>query len=262
MTAIHGRPLWYELACAPGRRAEAEAFYAGLFGWTVAPSGMEGFDYDLARCQGAMVAGIMDMPADVAGMPPLWLIYFGVADLDVAVAAATAQGAAIHRPPFEVANTGRIAILGDPQGAGFGLLEPGPMQDGTGGNAFDRTRAGHGNWNELMTADPAAALDFYGRLLGWQQSTEIPMGEMGTYQLFAHEGADIGGMQGLGNAPAPAWLPYFGFNGLSDAVARIADLGGAVLHGPQEVPGGAHIAIARDPQGAQFAIVGPLDHAG
>ena len=43
------------------------------------------------------------------------------------------------------------------------------------------------------------------------------------------------------------------------AMARISDAGGTVMHGPQEVPGGAFIAVARDPQGAHFAIVGPKE---
>lgn len=263
MTRLHGRPIWYELACTPSARASAEGFYAALFGWTFADSGMQGMAYDLATCEGDMVAGVMDMPDDVAGMPPFWMIYFGVGDADAAIVAATAAGAKVWRPVFEVPGTGRVAVLGDPQGAAFGILEPAPMEGGgEGGNAFDQTRAGHGNWHELMTSEPDAALTFYGTLLGWARSTEVPMGEMGVYRLFSHDGADIGGVQGLGNAPAPAWLPYFGFNGVTEAVARIAELGGEVLHGPQEVPGGAFIAIARDLQGAHFAIVGPEHHSG
>lgn len=259
MVTRHGRPYWYELSCAPGQRPAAEDFYARLFGWQIGDSGIEGFDYHLAASDGDMVAGLMDMPGDVSGMPAFWLIYFAVDDLDAAVAQAVAQGGNLHRAPFDVPGTGRIAILADAQGAGFGMMQPEPMTDDS-GMAFDQGKAGHGNWQELMTEDPAAALQFYGPLLGWQASTEVPMGDMGIYRLFAHAGADIGGMQGLGSAPMPNWLPYFGINGVADAVGRIAELGGDVLHGPQEVPGGAFIAIARDPQGAQFAVVGPKDH--
>ena len=38
---------------------------------------------------------------------------------------------------------------------------------------------------------------------------------------------------------------------------RISDNGGKVMHGPHEVPGGAFIVQAVDPQGAMFALVGP-----
>ena len=112
--------------------------------------------------------------------------------------------------------------------------------------------AGRGAWNE-------AGFAFYSGLFGWQKSKAVDMGEMGTYQLFSHDGTDIGGMMGLGNAPVPAWLPYFGTDGVTAAIGRIEKAGGTLIHGPAEVPGGAFIAIARDPQGAHFAIVGPKE---
>ena len=85
------------------------------------------------------------------------------------------------------------------------------------------------------------------------------MGPTGSYQLFSHDGADIGGMMGLGNSPVPAWLPYFGTNGIDAAIGRIKAAGGQVAHGPMEVPRGAFIAVAQDPQGAWFAVVGPKE---
>jgi predicted enzyme related to lactoylglutathione lyase len=61
-------------------------------------------------------------------------------------------------------------------------------------------------------------------------------------------------------APEPAWpiwLYYFGVERVEGAIARITAGGGTVLHGPSEVPGGALIVRARDPEGAAFALVGP-----
>ncbi|WCR10568.1 VOC family protein [Paracoccus stylophorae] len=257
MVRIHGRPVWYELASAPGRRDAAEDFYAALFGWKIEDAGMAGFDYRLASRDGNMVAGMMPMPDDAPDMPPFWMVYFGVDDADRATQAATGAGARVHRPPADIPGTGRFALLADPQGAAFGILDPLPMQDEGHGHAFDPEKSGHCHWQELMTGDPDAALRFYGELFGWEKSTAIPMGAMGTYQLFAHDGADIGGMQGQGDAPFPIWLPYFGHDGIEEAIAMIRELGGTVLHGPQEVPDGAFIAIAQDVQGAHFAVAGP-----
>lgn len=262
MSDAYGRPVWYELACTPSRRPDAEAFYADLFGWQIADSGMEGFEYDLASADGDMVAGIMDMPADRDGANPFWLIYFSVADADAATAAAVEAGASVQRPPADIPGTGRFAILEDPQGAAFGLLAPVPMDDGAGGQAFDQTKAAHGNWTELASKDPAAAIGFYTGLLGWTKSAAFDMGGAGDYQLFAHGGGDIGGIAPRSDSEAEAWLPYFGIAGVSAAIDRIGALGGNVIFGPQEVPGGAHIAIAEDPQGARFAVVGPLDTPG
>lgn len=262
MAKVHGKPCWYELATSKGSLGAAEAFYGEVLAWTFQDAGMEGFDYHLATSDGDLVAGLMVLPDDVGAMPPFWMIYFAVDDADKAAADIKAAGGRIHREPADIPGTGRFAVAGDPQGAGFGVLQPEPMpgRDGAGG-AFNQQKAGHGNWNELMTSDPDAGFGFYADLFGWEKSRSVDMGEMGTYQLFSHDGADIGGMMGLGNAPAPAWLPYFGVNGVQSAIGRIEAAGGKIAHGPMEVPGGAFIAVAQDPQGAWFAVVGPNDPA-
>lgn len=261
----HGNPCWYELATSKGNLKPAEEFYGKILGWKVGDSGMEGFDYHLAKSGDDMVAGLMVMPEDVADMPPFWMIYFAVDDADKFVADAKAAGASVHRAPDDIPGTGRIALLADPQGAGFGILQPdtSTMSDADiakadrGEGAFHLNKAGHGNWNELMSTDPEAGFAFYSQLLGWTRGDAIDMGKMGTYQLFSHNGFDIGGMMGLGDAPKPNWLPYFGVDGgVSDRIKAIKAADGKVHHGPVEVPGGAYIAVAQDPQGAWFAVTG------
>ena len=113
-----------------------------------------------------------------------------------------------------------------------------------------------------MTSDPEAGFRFYSGLFGWQKAQAVDMGAMGTYQVFSHDGTDIGGMMGLGNSPVPAWLPYFGANGVDAAIG--ADRGRPAASsrtGRWRCPGGAFIAVAQDPQGAWFAVVGPKDVA-
>ncbi|WP_306753215.1 VOC family protein [Paracoccus actinidiae] len=259
MARIHGHPVWFELATAQGQLSAAGEFYASVLGWRIVDSGMAGFTYHLARTDGGMVAGLMEMPDDVSGMPPAWTLYFGVGDADRAAADIRAAGGRIFREPADIPGTGRFAVAADPQGAAFGILAPLPMDDGRATQAFDQQKAGHANWTELMSSDPAAGLAFYAGIFGWTAGEAMDMGAMGTYQLFRHDGGDIGGMMGLGNAPRPCWLAYFGVNGVNDAVGRIRDAGGTVQNGPTPVPGGAHIAVATDPQGAWFAVVGPLE---
>lgn len=259
MTRVHGHPLWFELATARGSLGAAGDFYRRVIGWQIADSGMEGFAYHLATAEGDMVAGLMEMPDDVAGMPPGWTIYFGADDADRAVADLTAAGGRVFKGPDDIPGTGRFAVVADPQGVPFGILSPLPMAGDSGGTAFHPEKTGHGNWTELTTPDPQAGLTFYAGLFGWRPSTAMDMGAMGTYQLFSHDGADIGAMMGLGNAPQPRWLAYFGVNGIRAASDRIRHGGGSVQHGPAPVPGDAHIVIATDPQGAWFALVGPLE---
>ena len=225
---------------------------APLLGWSFIDSGMEGLPYTLATAGGDMVAGLMQPDSP---MPEFWLVYVAVDNCDAAAAKVQALGGGLHRAPEDIPGTGRFAIVTDPQGVAFGLLQP--LDDDS--RAFDQSKAGHGNWIELNTTEPVAGLAFYAEMFDWAASTAMPMGEMGSYQLFAHKGGDIGGMmrlQGAGEMP-PHWLPYFGVSSAAAARAAIETSGGSVFYGLAPVPDGAFIVIAADPKGAIFGVVGP-----
>ena len=145
MAKAHGQPCWYELATSQGGLGAAEKFYGEVLGWKAQDAGMEGFTYHLATSDGDMVAGLMELTPEMGGMPPFWMIYFGVDDADKAAADIRAAGGAVHKEPADIPGTGRFAVVGDPQGAGFGILQPEPMEGGGAGNAFDQKKAGHGN---------------------------------------------------------------------------------------------------------------------
>lgn len=252
-----GTPCWYELST--NELDAAGDFYTSVLGWSVADAGMDGFTYHLASAgDGGLVAGLMSNAGQPDARPPNWVVYFTCTDCDATAESIRAAGGGVLAEPADIPGTGRFAVATDPQGAVFGILQAEPMDDGTSGRAFDQTAEGHGNWHELMTSDPAAAFEFYSALFGWTKGEAMEMGEMGTYQLFRCNDADIGGIMSLMGAPVPAWLPYIGVNGVQAAVSRIEAGGGAIQSGPMEVPGGAHVAAATDPHGAWFAVVGPL----
>ncbi len=257
MTTTQGLPCWYELSTS--QLEPATEFYGSVLGWTFQDAGVEGMPYTLASAaDDGMVAGVTDLAAQPEGTPPNWLIYFGCDDCDATAAAVGQAGGATFMEPTDIPDTGRIAVCADPQGAVFGILQPEPMGDETQAPApFDQEAVGHGGWHELMTTDPVAAFDFYAALFGWTKGEGLDMGEMGTYQLFQHDGGEIGGIMALGDAPVPAWLPYFGVSSIDAGVDRLRAGGGTLHHGPAEVPGGGFIAVAQDPQGAWFALLGP-----
>jgi hypothetical protein len=65
----------------------------------------------------------MDMnPMVPAQVPSYWMIYFAVDDVDASFRKAIAAGAQEMLAPQDFSG-GRFAILGDPQGASFGLLK-------------------------------------------------------------------------------------------------------------------------------------------
>jgi len=261
---FHGNPCWYELATRPGHLAAAQAFYARVLGWTFHDTGLPAPGYHQACSDGSAVAGLTQWGDDEAA--PAWTTYFAVADIDAFVADARAAGATVQLGPTVIPGTGRFARLADPQGAPFGVLQPDrratPGADAAGaghdaGGAFHPNAPGHVNWNELASADPQAGFAFHARVFGWTAAAAVDLGPMGTYQLIACHGVDIGGVMGLCGLPASRWLPYFGVRGsVADAVATVRAAGGQIHHDPMQVPGGAWVASGQDPQGAWFAVTG------
>lgn len=121
---------------------------------------------------------------------------------------------------------------------------------------------GHVSWHELYSGDFDRDLAFYTGQFGWAKGEAMDMGEMGSYQLVSQTGAtDFQGMTGgimpvIKEMPMPVWLFYFTVGDIDAAVGRVTAGGGTILNGPMEVPGGAWIIQATDPQGAMFALVG------
>jgi uncharacterized protein len=62
-------------------------------------------------------------PPEMGNIPPHWLVYFAVDDADGKASKAKELGATIISPPADIPDTGRFAIIQDPQGAVFGIIK-------------------------------------------------------------------------------------------------------------------------------------------
>ncbi|MBP2237390.1 putative enzyme related to lactoylglutathione lyase [Sinorhizobium kostiense] len=251
---MHGKFVWYELMTTDTKAAES--FYKKVVGWSARDAGMPGIEYTLFSIGDHQVAGVMTMPDGALEMnvPPAWLGYVAVDDVDASAARLTAEGGTVHREPNDIPGVGRFAIVADPHGAAFALFkgtgEPPPQ--------LDQMASGNVGWHELMAGDLDTAFNFYSKLFGWTKDQAMDMGDMGVYQLFAHGGQAIGGMMTKPKeVPSPFWLYYFNVEALDAAIDRAKSEGGQIVNGPMEVPGGAWIVQCTDPQGALFALVAP-----
>jgi predicted enzyme related to lactoylglutathione lyase len=234
----------------------ATDFYAQLVGWTTEP--WEGADrpYTLWKNKEVPVGGLMNLPEEAveAGAPPHWLAYISTPDIAATVSRATELGGKILVQPTEVPGAGRFAVLQDPQGAVFAAYTPGEAQSEPEGPP----QIGQFSWHELATSDHGAAFVFYHDLFGWDETESMDMGEAGVYQMYGCGGSEAS-LGGMFNKPAempgpPAWLFYIKVADVNAAVDKVKELGGRVLNGPMEVPGGDLIAQCMDPQGAVFAV--------
>ena len=120
-----GAMAWCELISTDP--AAATAFYTELLGVQTERQTMEhGVEYTVLMAAGMPAAGLMALPDELRAMqiPSHWSVYFQVADVDATVAAVSAAGGAVNMPPTDIATVGRIAFVGDPQGAGVGLMAP------------------------------------------------------------------------------------------------------------------------------------------
>ena len=109
-----GTLTWNELSC-PDFDATT-AFYGGLFGWTFAPFEGSPESYLLIQNGESGNGGIR--PLQPPDMPPHWLAYFGVEDLDASLAKLEELGGSKVTDPIDI-GVGRIAVVRDPQGAAF-----------------------------------------------------------------------------------------------------------------------------------------------
>lgn len=254
----HGSHIWYELMSPDP--AGSKAFYDPVVGWTVGEAHDEVGYRMIARSDGGNAGGILPLSAEMQqhGAKPMWLGYVGVDDVDATLAKVAAAGGRVLMPAWDVDTIGRIALVTDPQGNPFYLMKPTPPagdEDKT-SDVFSPTEEQRVAWNELSTADPDAARAFYGELFGWVSDEYMPMGEMGEYRFFDHAGQRIGAVCGVMPGGSPAWRYYFRVPSIGTAVEAVKAGGGSVSVGPHEVPGGDHIIIGKDPQGAEFALVG------
>jgi len=104
----------------------AEGFYCRVFGWGVrrGPSSAGGAAFTEWQVGERSFGGCIDMsgmpvPAEI---PPFWLVYFGVLDVDAAAAKVAELGGRVETGPSDFRG-GRLAVVSDTHQAVFGLLE-------------------------------------------------------------------------------------------------------------------------------------------
>jgi len=251
--SLPGKIIWHELIT--DTPAESEAFYSELFGWEFESIGI-GFgsvaseNYKLIRHKGRLIGGLIDQnQLDTDEDISQWVVLMSTDDIDRAVGIVAADGGTVFTPPTVLADRGKIAVVADPQGALFALLE---TKDG---DPLDREpQLFEFLWNELWTDDAVAATAFYRRLVGYDLEEES-ITDSYSYQFLSVDGVPRAGI--LTNPIddlAPLWSTYVRVEDPEAITARVEALGGRVLLPVRERQIGGKVALIAGPSGAGIVI--------
>ena len=117
-----GEFCWTELA-TPDVKA-AKDFYGKVFDWKFTDHDMGEMTYTMIKQNDKEFGGIWAIPKDKEKqIPPHWMAYILVENLDDSLDKATKNGATIMKPADNAGEMGRFAIITDPTGAHVALWQ-------------------------------------------------------------------------------------------------------------------------------------------
>ncbi len=256
------RFFWHDLMTKDVEKAKA--FYGELFGWSFkAEKGPNPYTHIMIGEHG--VGGLMSLNALEGGahIPPHWLGYVSVDDVDATLKAATQNGGKVVSPKEEMPDVGTWAVVSDPQG---GVVAPMVYRGKDSGKPESTAMPAPGMfcWDELSAKDPGAAAKYYAQVFGWVD-TAMEMPGWGTYHLLKRPGVkdakgmdlSAAGVTKLQGGPQPYWLSYIAVADCDASVTRATKLGAKALAPAMSVEGVGRFAVFMDPQQAVFAILAP-----
>jgi predicted enzyme related to lactoylglutathione lyase len=266
---IPGVPCWIDTS-QPDPEA-AVGFYGDLFGWefeNVLPPESPG-KYFIARIRGGDVAAVGSIP-EAAPPQAMWNTYIWAESADETASKVRDSGGNVLMEPFDVMDSGRMALCADPEGATFCVWQANEHK-----GAQVVNEHGSVNFNDLNTRDAAGAKSFYGSVFGWE-TLELEGGfEMWTLPGYGdyleRDNPDLRKNMAEMDAPkgfedvvaslvpiaddqpdVPAhWNVTFAVDDADAIAEKATELGGKVVVPPFDAPW-VRMTVIADPQGATF----------
>ena len=110
-----GQVSWVDLTVKNAE--QVRDFYKEVIGWNSSEVDMGGYsDYNMNLEEGKTVAGICHSRGLNANLPPQWLIYITLSDLEKSVARCRALGGKVVDGPRSMGES-RLCVIQDPSGA-------------------------------------------------------------------------------------------------------------------------------------------------
>lgn len=124
--AEQGEFVWNELVTTDPERCKQ--FYGEVVGWTAVdmpmpPGGAPGV-YTLWKVGDKQIGGMFRMGGpQFEGVPPHWMAYIAVDDVDAAAAKVEPAGGRVLFPPTDIEGVGRFCTIQDPTGGFVSLMQ-------------------------------------------------------------------------------------------------------------------------------------------
>lgn len=123
-----GSFCWTEIASSDADKCKS--FYSNVFGWNFQDSKVitDGFAYHEFYNGGDQpMGGLYTISREMCGEgelpPPHFLSYVAVDDVDESARLAVELGGSLIKPPDDIPNTGRFAIIQDPTGGMLAMFK-------------------------------------------------------------------------------------------------------------------------------------------
>lgn len=246
MQQNQGRFIWHDLIT--GNPEAAEAFYSELFGWQIVP-----IDQGAAGIYRMLLQGDAPFGGIYGAEPTGWVSYIVTPDLDQTLEQVSALGGNAVSAPMELPDVGRFAVIDDPAGARFAMMEtalPGIDPSAT-------PAIGSIAFHELVTSGFEQSIAFYSALFGYAESP-IPSA-VGNYSLLMSEVDGAPAMTAGVFRQSPAggpntWMIYIRVGDIAATRQHALELGAQANGGINDIPGFGKTAWLTDPTGARFAL--------
>src|SRR5262249_48427737 len=194
--------------------------------------------YNMLHVGDKPVGGMMKF--DKPGVPPHWVSYVSVSDVDATAKTAKASGGTLAVDPQDVPGFGRFAIILDPQNGVSAA-----WKSNQGDPARETPKVGEFCWEQLNATELAKVRPFYEKVYGWKVE---PFGDgMSVFKAGEHQVASM--MQAPPGVPTH-WLTYVVVAKLERAREIAKRLGGKILMEEIAVPKIGKFAVVQDPTGA------------
>ncbi len=119
-------------------------------------------------------------------------------------------------------------------------------------------------WVDTSQPDPEAAVEFYGRLFGWDFENAMQPDAPGKYFIARTHGGDVAavGSQPEGGPPSALWRTYVWVENADETAAKVTAAGGRVVAEPFDVMDAGRMAVICDTEGATLCVWQAKRHRG